>query len=42
METATELEVALVVAEFKLPIPKRIVRRERVKYLKKITKEGAK
>lgn len=37
MEIATEHEVALVVAEFKLPIPKRIVRRERVKYLKKIT-----
>lgn len=42
METATELEVALVVAEFKLPIPRRIVRRERVKYLKKITREEVK
>lgn len=39
METATELEVALVVSEFRLPIPRRIVRRERIKYLKKLIKE---
>jgi len=38
MEEATEKELALVVQEFKLPVPKRIVRRETTKYLKKLRK----
>ena len=38
MEEATEKELAIVVQEFKLPVPKRIVKRETTKYLKKLRK----
>ena len=36
MEEATEAEIPSVIAEFKLPIPKRIIKRETAKYLKKL------
>ena len=42
MEAATEKELAQVVQEFKLPIPRRTVIRETKKYLKKLHAETAK
>ena len=42
MEAATEKELAQVVQEFKLPIPRRTVKRETTKYLKKLHAEADK
>lgn len=36
MEEATEAEIPSVINEFKLPIPKRLVRRETAKYIRKL------